>query len=457
MTVRADVNGALGTILGERGLAVEDLQAMTPRVGEVMGSVAALRERIPIPSREAHRELAREVQKLAKELRGKLDTLVVLGCGGTVRGIRALHSALAPVVADSSPELRVVDSVDPHTLAAVLDEVDLHRTAFNFISKSGETPEAVAQLLVVRERILKVLGAVDYRERVIVSTGASSGAFRQIVHDEGFRALTIPDGLEGSFAVLSAAGLFPAAMSGIDVPALLAGAAEMDARCAKADLFSNPALLHAVVLYLAHTRSGRSLQSIYPFADAFVDLSTWVSRLWAESLSSERDIDGEQSGGGPTRFAAAGVTDQRAQLQRVVEGPNDVLVTFVRVEDYKVTLEIPEAYQDLEAVGYLSGRRLGDVLRLELESAEATLVRAGRMTTTIQVPAINPYTVGQLFSFFTAEALIAAALYRVDPTAQDALDDSRTRFAALAGRPGHDQERDEIEAWRSQRDSRFVS
>lgn len=134
-----------------------------------------------------------------------------------------------------------------------------------------------------------------------------------------------------------------------------------------------------------------------------------------------------------------------------------MLVTFVRVEDHKVTLEIPEAYQDLEAVGYLSGRRLGDVLRLELESAEATLVRAGRMTTTIQVPAVNPYTVGQLFSFFTAEALIAAALYRVDPTAQDALDDSRTRFAALAGRPGYDQERDEIEAWRSQRDPRFVS
>lgn len=231
----------------------------------------------------------------------------------------------------------------------------------------------------------------------------------------------------------------------------------MDERCRSGDLTANPALLHAAVLYLAHTRSGRSRQTLYPFADALGELSVWVSRLWAEALSRDRDVEGEEIDGPPTRTAAAGVTEQRAQLQRAVEGRNDVLVTFLRVEDHGAPLEIPETYGDLEAAACLGGRALGDVLHLELEGAEATLVRRGRMTTTIRVPAINAYTVGQLISFFTAEALIAAALYRVDPTTRDALEESRAWFEALAGRAGREAERAEIEAWRGRRDPRFVS
>src|SRR5205823_8270578 len=177
----------------------------------------------------------REVQKileLSREVLSEGDTLVVLGIGGSALGTRALYRALCPPFhghRPGSPErgarVIVADSIDPRTFGAILDEVDPHRTAFTVISKSGETAETMSQFLIVRERLLKVLGAVDYSRHVVMITDADAGALRQIVNDEGFRSLAIPAGIGGRYSVLTAVGLFPAAVAGIDVSELLAGAA----------------------------------------------------------------------------------------------------------------------------------------------------------------------------------------------------------------------------------------
>src|SRR5262249_45130314 len=149
----------------------------------------------------------------------------------------------------------------------LLDGLNLQRATFNVISKSGETAETMAQFLIVRDLLLHQLGGVDYVKRVIITTDAEHGALRQIVHDEGFRALVIPDGVGGRFSVLSSVGLFPAAFAGVRVDDLLAGAAWMDTRCQEADLWKNPGHVLGTLLYLADTRHKQHIVVLMPYSD----------------------------------------------------------------------------------------------------------------------------------------------------------------------------------------------
>src|SRR4029077_17374074 len=135
-------------------------------------------------------------------------------------GARALVSALGQ--APGGRQVVVADSIDPDAFGALLERLDLKRTLFNVISKSGETAETMAQFLIVRDLLLRQLGAVDYVKRLVITTDADRGAMRQVVNDEGFRALAVPAGVGGRFSVLTAVGLLPAAVAGIRVDDLLA-------------------------------------------------------------------------------------------------------------------------------------------------------------------------------------------------------------------------------------------
>ncbi|MGH7860468.1 MAG: glucose-6-phosphate isomerase, partial [Candidatus Binatia bacterium] len=396
MTVRLDINGALHDLVGEEGLTVEDLEALAPRIGEVHESLEARRSEPGFHQLLHDKKGIEQILELAGDVRGEFDTLVVLGIGGSALGTRALYSALRPPFHSSRPgsaengaRLIVADSVDPKTFGAILDEIDVHKTAFNVISKSGETAETMSQFLVVRERLLKVLGAVDYAQRVVITTDPHAGALRQIVNDEGFRSLPIPPGISGHFSVLSAVGLFPAAVAGVDVHALVAGAASMDERCRTPSLFQSPAYLHAAVHYLAHTRRKRNVHVVMPYCDALAGVATWFSQLWAECLGKERGLDGMPVVGGQTSLTAAGAADQHSQLQLFTEGPNDKIVTFFRVEDHGMRVEVPSGYADIDAVGYLGSRTLGELLNLEQRATEILLSRRGRQSTTLHVPAVN--------------------------------------------------------------------
>ena len=465
MAVRVDVNGALDSFLGGSGLSQQELEQLAPRVAEIHRALAEQREAGKIRFRDLPYE-KKEVQKIAetaREVREEFDTLVVLGIGGSALGARALYAALRPPFhgcRPGSPErgarLIVADNIDPRTFAAILDEVDPHHTAFNVISKSGETAETMSQFLLVRERLLKVLGAVDYSHHVIITTDAESGALRQIVNDEGFRSLSIPAGVGGRYSVLTSVGLFPAATAGIDVFEILAGAAAMDERCREASLFDNPAYLHGAVHYLAHVRKGKVVQVMMPYSDALSSLADWFAQLWAESLGKEIDLDQRPVFNGQTPVKAVGATDQHSQLQLYVEGPDDKIITFLRVEDHGAPLEVPQAYADLEGVAYLGGLSLGELLNLEQKATELALAKRGRMTTALHVPAVNPFTVGQLLYLLETQTVFCGELYRVNPFNQPGVEEGKQLTYAMAGRRAFEERKAEVEAWTQKKNPRYV-
>ena len=235
------------------------------------------------------------------------------------------------------------------------------------------------------------------------------GYLRQIVNDEGFRDLPVPPGVGGRFSVLTPVGLFPAAVAGVRIEELLAGAEWTDARAQSSNLWENPAHLLGALLYLAETRKLHNIVVMMPYSDRLQLLAAWFAQLWAESLGKARDLDGNPVHTGQTPQAALGATDQHSQLQLYLEGPHDKVVVMLRVEDHGREIEIPAAYADLDGVGYLGGTRMGALLNMEQRATELALQKHKRMVMTLTLPQVNAFTLGQLFHLFEVATVFAGA------------------------------------------------
>jgi len=449
MTIHLDMNGLFATAVGAEGLAADDLARLEPTLTRVRDALATRRTAGELAFAELpyRRDDVRSVQGAANGLATDFDTLVVLGIGGSALGARAVITALG----DDAVGLDVVvaDSIDPDSFGVMLARLDVKRTLFNVVSKSGETAETMAQFLVVRDRLLRELGAVDYKQHIIVTTDAQRGALRQIVNDEGFRALPIAAGVGGRFSVLSPVGLFPAAAAGVDVEELLAGAAHMDERCKTAtSALDDPAcVLGAALATLANERQKRVVV-LMPYCERLGATADWFCQLWAESLG--------KGGSGQTPVRALGAADQHSQLQLWVDGPPDKVVLFVRVEDHGATVDLPTTYQDLESVGYLGGHSLAELLNAEQRATELALAKRGRPSATIVLPALGAFTLGQLLYLFEMATVAAGALVGVDPFGQPGVEESKHLAYGLMGRPGFEARRAEIEAWVARKDPRFI-
>jgi glucose-6-phosphate isomerase len=453
MSVRLDVNGMMADAIGQAGVGDDEVEGLAARAAEITHALQAKRAagELPFCDLPNQKDALTTMKALAAEVRAECDTLVVLGIGGAALGAKTLVNALG-----TTRRIVVADNIDPWTFGALLDGLDLNRTAFNVISKSGETAETMAQFLIVRDLLLRQLGAVDYTKHVVITTDADAGALRQIVHDEGFRALDVPAGVGGSFSVLTAVGLFPAAVAGIRIDDLLAGAAWMDSRCQDAKLWQNPAHLLGTLLYLADTHHHQNVVVLMPYSDRLRTLAAWCGHLWAESLGKAETIDGIPAHVGQTPLAAVGATDQHSLLQLFAEGPVDKVVVMLRVEDHGRELPIPAAYADLDTLGYLGGAGLGQLLNRAQRATELALIQQQRPVLTLSLPQLNPFTLGQLFYLFEAAVVFAAALYRVNPLDQPGVQASKRLTYGQMARSGFADEGDAVEAWMQRKRSQYI-
>lgn len=454
--MRIDLNGVFASAIGAaNGIHDDELTALRPRLVDAVGALQSERAQglHPFLDLPIERDGLNDVLALADQLRDDVDHFVLLGTGGSARGARALATALELEVAAEvapqrrRPQLIVADNIDPVSFARLLDELDLSRTVFNVVSKSGETTETLAQFLVVRERLLRELGAVDYVKHIIVTTDADGGALRQIVNDEGFPSTPFPGGVGGRFSALSSVHLLPVALLGIDVEAILDGAAEMDKRCRALEPESNPAAMLAAVRYLLDVLHGVPTAVVMPYSDRLVPLADWWCQLWAESLGKRVERNGGRLSIGQTPVRAVGAADQHAQMQLYLDGPADKVVTFLRVEKHGVEVEIPRSYTDLDDVSYLGGHDLGALLDLEQRAMQLALHKRGRPTITIEIPRLTPHVVGQLVYLLEVETALTAALFGVDPYNQPAVEEGKRLIYGAAGRPGFEAERTELEQW----------
>ncbi len=428
-------------------LARDRIVSYRPKVRAVHEELAAKRKAGKLPFYDLPRQDVSEIEKCAAETRG-FKNLVVLGIGGSALGLSSLNAALrTPFPAlEPEPRLVVMDNVDPVRIGAWLDALNPKETLLNVITKSGDTAETMSQFMIFRSWLRDAVGPAGARERIIATTDAKKGALRAIAAEEGYRMFTVPDGVGGRFSVLTPVGLVPAAILGMDVRGLLAGAAEMDGRLAQGELMENPAYLGAV-MHVMSCRDGRNISVMFAYSDQLYLLADWYRQLWAESLGKRTDLDGAVSPVGPTPVKALGVTDQHSQVQLYKEGPDDKLYTFLTVEKPSRTVSIPglSGGASLEAVSYLGGHTINELFDAEERATEAALWLAGRPVTRIEFPRVDAGSVASYFHFMEVQTVAAGALLGIDPLDQPGVEEGKKFAYGLMGRKGFEGKKKELD------------
>ncbi|MHC4156583.1 MAG: glucose-6-phosphate isomerase [Planctomycetota bacterium] len=442
-------NNVTAEIIGsEHGISSEQLRALEQKTSPLIKKLNEERAAGQTPYRDLpyNERTPQQVKSLVAELKDGCENLVVLGIGGSALGNIALQTALNPYMYNLDrkqrvgPRLFIFDNIDPPQLASFLDWVGeaLDKTVFNVISKSGLTAETASQFMMVRQLLLDKLGPEACKDQIVATTDPEQGTLRKIANEDGLRTLKVPEGVGGRFSVLSAVGLFSAAMCGINVDSLLAGARDMDARVTCEDFYKNPAAINAALHYEFYNR-GKRISVMMPYSYALKDLADWYRQLWAESLGKANDLSGNEVHIGPTPVKALGTTDQHSQVQLYREGPNDKLFTFLQVNNFERDLKIGPAPDCAPELGFLAGADLSKLLNSEKRATEYALLQSKRPCLTVVFDELNAHTVGQFICLFEVTTSLAGALFGINVYDQPAVELGKEATFALMGRAGYEQ------------------
>ncbi len=385
------------------------------------------------------------VKEFASMVEGRFDNILVLGIGGSALGGLAVTEALlkpywnllSPEQRKGLPRIFFLDNIDPDSMNGLLDILDLKKTLVNVITKSGSTAETMSQYMIIKDRLERELGD-NYRRNIVATTDKKVGVLRQLADQEGYKTFVVPDDVGGRFSVFSAVGLVPFALVGLDIDQIMNGIKDMDLALKNTDIHQNIAAQGALIQYLLDTKKGKNLSVMMPYSSRLKYVSDWFVQLWAESLGKEYNNNGDKVNIGPTPIKALGATDQHSQIQLYNEGPNNKVITFIRVENFDTMLEIPKILE-YTGIGYLGGKTINDLINAEADSTRVALADYSRPTMTISLERIDEYNIAQLLYMLEVQTAIAGELYNIDTFSQPGVEQAKNYTYALMGRAGYEE------------------
>lgn len=456
MKITMDFNNMMSEVIGdEQGISKASIDQLSDRLKEAAQAMKDKRKAGKMDFRDLpynQKDIVKDLIDTANKIKDRFDAFVVLGIGGSALGPIAVQQALNHMHYNEVskedrggyPRLYVVDNVDPERMDALFDVIDIEKTAFNVITKSGSTSETMSQFLIIQDMLKTKLGD-KYQDHIIATTDAENGNLIKIAKQEGFKTFFIPRGVGGRFSELTPVGLLPAAVCGIDIEELLAGAAYADELSSVDNVYENMAYMAATLQYLA-MKAGKNISVMMPYADSLKYMADWYAQLWAESLGKRYDLEGKEVFVGQTPVKALGVTDQHSQVQLYTEGPFDKVVTFLGVGEYRKTMEIARGYEDIPAVSFLGGHTLNELIHAEQAATEYALLKAKRLNRTITLPVVNAFTIGQLLYLLEVETAFAGELLNIDAFDQPGVEEGKDATYALLGRPGYEEKKQELDS-----------
>lgn len=451
MKIRLDYNNMMSTAVAD-GFTDKDFSS---RIGEITNAFEAVKAGrgknmmgwTDLPYNQT--EVIEDILATAKYVRKNFEYFVVLGIGGSALGPIAAFQAIChlhyndlPKRKRKGPKFYVEDNVDPERMTALLDVIDVEKTMFNVITKSGSTSETMTQYLIINDILTSKLGD-KAKDHIIATTSKATGNLIKIAQKEGYKTFYIPDGVGGRFSELCPVGLFPAAVNGIDIKSLVNGAKYMDEQCQSANVKKNPALMAGTLQYMA-MQKGKNISVMMPYADGLKYIADWYCQLWGESLGKNKNLDGTACNKGQTPVKALGVTDQHSQVQLYAEGPFDKVITFIGVDEYRSEVKIADGCEEFPNVNFLCGHTMNELIQAERKATEYAITKAGKMNHTIMLPQLNEFTLGQLLMFFMLKTAYTGALLGIDTFNQPGVEEGKNATYALLGRPGYDEKRAEL-------------
>ncbi len=456
MRVSVDYNYMTSAYLGDKGITDAELRSVKSKAEEAFDYVAQNRGKdelfmgwTELPYNQD--AIVADIIATAKAVRKKFKYFVVLGIGGSALGpimafnaLKHLHYNELPPKKRGGPKFYVEDNVDPVRMQALLDVIVPEETCFNVISKSGATSETMTQFLIIAD-ILEKKG-LSLPEHMIFTTDESRGNLIKIDEKYGgkFKKYVLPDGVGGRFSELCPVGLLPAAVLGIDIKGMLAGAAYMDTLCSKPTITKNPGLACAALQYIT-MKQGKNIHVLMPYSDNLKLIADWYCQLWAESLGKAVDYTGKTVNAGTTPVKSLGVTDQHSQVQLYIEGPYDKVITFISVGKYACEMPIAHGCEDIPDVGFLGGHTMEELIQAENKATAYALMRAGRMNYTLNMPEVNAFTLGQLMFLLEMQTAYTGAMLNINTFNQPGVENGKKATFALLGKKGYEAQKKEMD------------
>ena len=399
----------------------------------------------------------KQIKDLGKEISAKSENVISLGIGGSYLGIKAAQDALLPAYYNEFKPLRGKaprmyfegNNIDPDTLSVLLKNLNPKKTFVVVISKSGETTETKAAFTIVEEWLKKGVGS-KYGRQIVAITDPESGSLRKKVAEQqkkdalSFRSLPLLKGVGGRFSEFNM-GLLHLAITGVDIDKVLAGAAAMYKRCIEPDLFSNPAYMYAVLHTILYKQKGKPIAILMPFSETLKSTADWYVQLLAESLGKKfsrkisvtgdgteewlKDLDTVVNCG-RTPISCRGTNDLHSVQQNNIEGENNKVITFIKVEKFKNDIKMPGN------VDILSGRKLSELMSLAQEATEWALVRENRPNCNIIMPEVSAYYWGALLFFFEMATAFEGELLGINAFDQPGVEGYKNYMYYKLQKPG---------------------
>ena len=375
------------------------------------------------------------IKAASEKIRSNSESLIVIGIGGSYLGSKAVISALTNnfhnEVNDKTKENPKIyfagNNISESYIVDLYNLVKDQDFSINVISKSGTTTEPAIAFRIFKELCEEKYGE-NAKDRIFVTTDAKKGALKELSDEMGYETFVVPDDIGGRFSVLTAVGLLPIAVAGIDIEQLMTGAKDAQEKYSNPNLAENDALKYAAIRNILYNK-GKNIEIMANYTPELAFVSEWWKQLYGESEGKD------QKGIFPASVSFT--TDLHSMGQMIQDGRRNMFETVLIVREPNKDIVLKEASSDLDGLNYLAGKTLSEVNSKAFEGTMAAHVEGGVPNLVLEIEKLDAYNMGQLIYFFERACSISGYLLGVNPFNQPGVEKYKSNMFHLLGKPGY--------------------
>ncbi len=424
--LRADWEG----LLGEARMASSLLRDRTGAGCDFLGW-------LDLPETYDREEYGR-IKKAADRIREDSDVLVVIGIGGSYLGARAVIEALRPdmgLVPGNGPQILFAgNQISSTYLQVLLKALEGKRFSLNVISKSGTTTEPAIAFRILKKLLEEKVGKEEAARRIYATTDRARGALKQLADREGYECFVVPDDVGGRYSVLTAVGLLPIAVAGIDIDALMIGAQTM-----RREILDSPngnIALEYAALRNGLLRQGKLVEILANYEPGLHYVGEWWKQLYGESEGKDKK--------GIFPAAVDLTTDLHSMGQFIQDGSRILMETVIRVEESAEPVVLEADEENLDGLNYLAGKDMDFVNGSAMRGTLLAHVDGGVPVSVLSVKKLDAFSLGEMIYFFEFACGVSGYMLGVNPFDQPGVESYKKNMFALLGKPGYEAAGEEL-------------
>lgn len=376
------------------------------------------------------------IKQAAQKIQETSDVLIVIGIGGSYLGARAVIEALRGKYATSKPQIIFVgNSLSSNDLESVIELCEGKDVSVNVISKSGTTTEPAIAFRIFRKLLETRYGLDGAKDRIYVTTDKEKGALKELSNQNNYESFVIPDNIGGRYSVLTAVGLLPIAVAGINIEELMFGAAKAREDSLISGSESNTASKYAIYRNVLYEK-GFSIEILANYEPCLSMLNEWWKQLFGESEGKD--------GLGIFPASVTYTTDLHSMGQYIQEGRRNLFETVISIGESSSKILIPDDESNSDGLGFLSNKELAFANQKALEGTVVAHTDGGVPNIILDIPELNEYELGYLIYFFEKSCAISGYMLGVNPFDQPGVEAYKKNMFALLGKPGFEDLRDKL-------------